>query len=147
MPLRQDLDPRQIIKLLPGICMYDVVREKKLGSIYLNFKARLVGTDVVNCAGKDFTGSIYGETQQHSAHGLSGIEKPLSRVVREHEPLSDINFLDWPQKRHRRYSFIALPLSLAEERTQVDIVLLGVHFFSYEEEFTHSVNHLLPCQA
>ncbi len=147
MPTRQDLNPLAIKELLPGICMYDVIREKKLGSDYLNFKARLVGTDIVDTIGKDFTGSLTGETHNGPSCGLSGVERTLAKVTRHCTTAYETCFMDWPDKNYRRFSFIAMPLSLNGEVEQADIILLGVHFFGYEEEIARSSDHLLPCQA
>ncbi|MFC7049187.1 PAS domain-containing protein [Emcibacter nanhaiensis] len=147
MPTRRDLDPRQIVKLLPGICMYDVIREKKPGSSDLLFRARLVGTNIVNMVGKDFTGSIMEEAPVSPFCGLTGSSRTLARVAREGKSYFNSCFLDWPEEHYRHYSFLAMPLKLDETSDQVDIILLGVQFFNYREEYDYLEHDLLPCQA
>lgn len=55
MPARRDLDPIEIPRLLPRIILTDVLRDP------LDFRYRLIGTEVVAVARRDFTGSRFSE--------------------------------------------------------------------------------------
>src|SRR5215469_5086608 len=60
MPSRRDLDPSEIVKLLPHIYMVDVLRDP------LRFRYRLIGTAICAFLGRDYTGravdaATYGE--------------------------------------------------------------------------------------
>src|ERR1051325_9903462 len=62
MPARRDLDPSEIVRLLPHIYMVDVQSDP------LRFRYRLIGTAIVNLLGRDYTGRMvdaatYGEGQ------------------------------------------------------------------------------------
>jgi hypothetical protein len=64
MPNRADIDPTEILALLPNIFMVNVERDP------LRFKYRLIGTAVVGLLGRDFTGRTIDTTnysEQHAA--------------------------------------------------------------------------------
>ncbi|WP_321389199.1 PAS domain-containing protein [Emcibacter sp.] len=147
MPHRADLEPRHIKRLLPFICMYDVLREQNNGRPNFKFRARLVGTNIVDTVGKDFTGKIFCGTSPEAPAGLSGAEKVFADVVDTDKPVYGESFMDWPHKKHFRYSFLAMPLNVDRQTEHTDIILLGLHFYSYAEEYTYVPDHLLPCQA
>lgn len=57
-PARSDLNPREMTKFLSCVQIYDVVACD-------TFRARLLGTAVVNAMGKDLTGTTISPTSEH----------------------------------------------------------------------------------
>jgi hypothetical protein len=57
LPGRQHIDPVEIPYLLPGIVLFDVVRD----ATRLRFRWRLIGTAVVDAVGRDYTGRFIDE--------------------------------------------------------------------------------------
>jgi len=53
MPARRDLDPIEIPRLLPWVILIDVILDP------LDFRYRLIGTEVVAIARRDFTGARF----------------------------------------------------------------------------------------
>jgi hypothetical protein len=72
MPQRADIDPTEIVRLLPYIFMVDVERDP------LRFRYRLIGTAICEFLGRDFTGRMV-LARTASTSTSSSVDK--SRVV------------------------------------------------------------------
>ena len=93
MPARRDLDPIEIPRLLPRIILTDVLRDP------LDFRYRLIGTEVVAVARRDFTGSRFSEMAGKGSDSvvwdncLTGVrtKAPFSRKPPYVGPLDDLH--------------------------------------------------------
>jgi len=119
MPSRSDFDPSEFPKLLPTIQLYDV------GAVEGTYKVRLVGTAIVELAGRDNTGKApgYGLPEGDTA----SIVEILNLVVRRRAPLFGRGRVHWlTGKSYRRYEGCAFPLS--DDGTSVNMVLCALKF-------------------
>lgn len=117
-PARADIDPLEIAPLLPYVTLIDVERTP------LRFRYRLVGTEIVNSVGEDFTGR-YLDTLARLPH-RDTLAAELARVVDSTEPaLSLWNYVRG-DGRHVRYERLVLPLM--GDGVTVDMLLSGMVF-------------------
>jgi hypothetical protein len=118
MPARVDLDPLDISpKLLPGICLVDVVPDER------RYVYRLVGTADVAVRGSDPTGKSVRE-----ACFAPSPENALScydTVVSTKAPLLDPEPFTAPNGRYVTEETLFLPLS--SDGTNVNMVLVFTH--------------------
>jgi hypothetical protein len=117
-PSRNDIDPAEIVKLLPYIALADVVRDP------LRFRCRLVGTQIVAAYGQELTGVFLDEVDLN-AHQHEIIDE-YRRVVERCEPVCASREYTRHDGRHIRYERLALPLSSDGET--VDMVFGGAIF-------------------
>ncbi len=117
-PLREDIDPLEIPRLLPILHLIDVVPEP------LRFRHRLVGTELVEKMARDVTGldvdaSLYGEAAPE-------IIESLKKIVEEARPYHRLARLDWYDRSWMTMESLELPLLDPEGR--VAVILRGSTF-------------------
>jgi hypothetical protein len=114
MPARADIDPAEIVPLLPGIMLVDVVADER------RFVYRLVGTREAAMRGRDPTGrsvaeGFYGASAEASVASYQDV------VTRRSVRLERREFVT-PDGRLGREQVILLPLSDDEHRVNMIIV-------------------------
>ena len=117
MPSRADIDPAEIVPLLPGITLIDVVADAR-GFVY-----RLVGTREVAMRGRDPTGKPVGE-------GFFGASAEASMasyrdVVMRRAPRLERREFTTPDGRYGREQVILLPLS--DDDARVKMIFVYTH--------------------
>ncbi|NOZ42767.1 MAG: PAS domain-containing protein [Alphaproteobacteria bacterium] len=116
MPSRRDLNPADIVTMLPHICLVDVDDRAK------RYRIRLVGTETVKALGADITGKYLDQ--------YPGIENHLKVrydwLVQNKRPYLVSDKLKWSQKSFLNFCSIGLPLS-ANGR-DVNIIMFGSCF-------------------
>ncbi len=117
MPSRRNFDPSEFARLLPYVELYDV------GPAEGMYKVRLVGTAIVELAGRDNTGKPAGYgLPEATAHTIAEV---LNVVTRRRAPLFGRGRILWlPGKDHRRFEACALPLS--DDDSTVNIILCAL---------------------
>ncbi len=103
LPRRADLRPEEMRSLLPYIFLVDVTAAP------LTFRFRLVGTQITEWAGKEFTGlgvdeHAYGP-QWRRVHDL------YVQVVETRRPRLDMWDAPWPSREFVNYERLVAPLS------------------------------------
>lgn len=116
MPSRADIDPLDIPRLLPFVVLVDVLENPR------DYRYRLVGTDVAQSTGLDFTGTLLSESTP--AKVFDRIFADYDHVVDERRPVYSEDRVAWQQRDYLRYKRIALPLS--DDGEQVNMLLLGI---------------------
>jgi hypothetical protein len=118
MPARTDLDPADIPRLLPGICLVDVVSDER------RYVYRLVGTGEVEVRGFDPTGKSV--SQAFFGHTVEDALSCYDRVVETKAPFLDpIPFLS---TNGRYVSRETLFLPLSSDGKTVNKILVFSHF-------------------
>ena len=117
MPARADIDPLEIVPLLPGIVLIDVVADAR------RFVYRLVGTREVAMRGRDPTGRSVSE-------GFYGASAEISMasyqdVVGRRAARLERREFTTPEGRYGREQVILLPLSDDGER--VNMIIAYTH--------------------
>lgn len=115
MPSRADIDPADIKDLLPYLLLTDVHHDP------LRVHFRLVGTAVVDAAGRDMTGQWL-----HEAEVAGGAEiwlRHYERLVRERAPVCGCTRASLPGNDERSFEWILLPLSSDGETVDKTIEL------------------------
>ena len=103
MPARADMDPADIKPLLPYVILTDVHHDP------LRIFLRLVGTAVVEAAGRNLTGQWLHEAQLDG--GLDLWLRNYRRVVEEREPVVGCTRATVQHTDVRVFEWIILPLS------------------------------------
>ena len=116
MPSRADIDPLDIPRLLPFVVLVDVLNDPR------DYQYRLVGTDVTESIGVDFTGTRLSES--NSKKVFERIWVDYDRAADEHQPVYTEDRVAWQGREFLRYKRIALPLS--DDGEQVNMLLLGL---------------------
>jgi hypothetical protein len=106
-PSRADIDPAELVAVLPRIMLADVLDEP------LDFRYRLAGTGIRNVHGNDMTGRSPRELEPPAYGDL--IFAHYCEAVRRRAPLLHLIVLDAHQ-RSRSYARLLLPLSSDGER-------------------------------
>jgi len=118
MPARRDLDPSEIVRLLPHIYMVDVQSDP------LRFRYRLIGTAIVNLLGRDYTGRMVDAATYGEGQILDRLLRLFTAVVETRRPVAykgDIWFVagrEWRQVE-------ALLMPLSNDGLSVDIIFAG----------------------
>ncbi len=113
MPSRADLNPADIVKILPFIMLF----EKKDS----DFKVRLTGTRCASVYG-ELTGKTLKEMQ--CGHEING---KLKWCINHKQPFYQIEPLDSIQKKHLVSSALAMPLS--NDGQDVNMIIVIHDFF------------------
>ncbi|PCI34495.1 MAG: hypothetical protein COB54_01565 [Alphaproteobacteria bacterium] len=121
LPSRADLNPADIVRLLPHISLIDV--EKDSG----RYKMRLIGTETVKAMGMDITGKYLDELPL--VEGL--LKENYQWLVAEKRPYINFAKLRWSKKSYLDYYALGLPLS--SNGTDVDILMFGM-FYQFPQE-------------
>ncbi|MCF8470386.1 MAG: PAS domain-containing protein [Parvibaculum sp.] len=119
-PLRAELDPTELLKVLSIMHLIDVSWEP------FGFRHRLIGTELVERMGRDVTGQwvdekIYGTATKDIFDGLAA-------VATEMRPYRRLSRLDW----HARswLGIEALEMPLLDEEGKVNMILRGASYFA-----------------
>lgn len=116
MPSRADLNPVDIVRLLPNISLVNVENNPR------RYKMRLVGTESVKAMGFDTTGKYLDE--------YPGVERILKQkyddLVNSKMPYFTSDKLKWIDKTVLNIKVIGLPLS--SDGQNVDILMFGVYY-------------------
>ena len=115
MPARRDIEPAEILVLLPYVVLVDVERDP------VDFRYRLVGTGVAARIGRDRTGERFSALLQQSEG--SEAWKTALRIPEEKRPIvSNIPYVDF-NRWASSYREISMPLS---EDNDVVNMIFGV---------------------
>jgi len=115
MPARRDIEPAEILDLLPYVVLIDVERDP------IDFRYRLVGTAVAARIGHDRTGERFSALFQQSEG--SEVWKTALRILEEKRPIvSRIAYVGFNRWIHN-YRDISMPLS---EDNDVVNMIFGV---------------------
>lgn len=106
-PRRRDLDPVDLVEVLPRIMLVDIARDP------LDFRYRLSGTGICDVHGTDPTGTRPRDLRPHAYGAL--IDNHYRAVVASGEPMLHLIVLD-TYDRARAYARLLLPLSEDGER-------------------------------
>jgi hypothetical protein len=123
MPARRDIDPLDVVALLPSILLVDVLAQPGDGAspAHGHYVYRLVGTREVEMRGADPTGKPI------ATHGLGGMTDlalcNYDKVVRSKRPFLDRNE-DGLQVHHRFQDLDCAFFPLSSDGEQVDMVLV-----------------------
>jgi len=118
MPSRRDIDPTEIPSLLPFVMLLDVILEP------LDFRYRLVGTEVVNISHANYTGKLFSELP--GKENGSSVWNSCEQVVLTKAPLSQSSPYVGPEQSLRRCENLLLPLS--EDGARVNMILKVISF-------------------
>lgn len=118
MPSRRDIDPVDIPALLPYVLLTDVLREP------LDFRFRLIGTEVRSISERDYTGKRYSEVPGKGKGSI--VWTNCETVVCTRAPFFGTPPYVGPDRYLRRCETILLPLS--ENGSDVNMILQVVSF-------------------
>lgn len=122
LPGRQHIVPNEITDLLPFVAMYDVVREAN-GD--LRYRARLIGTHIVELYGHDPTGRCMDEYVP--APAVDKVVARFHQVVRTKEPDYYADQLVKEGREHVRFQRAAFPLARnGEDVDMVAVIRIGL---------------------
>lgn len=114
-PSRGDIDPAEIVQLLPYVGLVDVLRGP------LRFRYRLAGTEIVRSYGQELAGRYLDEID------LNGHQSEIIAEYKEVAERGDAACATWDYTRHDgrhlRYERLALPLS--SDAKTVDMLFGG----------------------
>ena len=103
MPARRDIEPTEIVGLLPYVVLIDVERDP------LDFRYRLVGTGVAARFGRDHTGARFSSLMQQNKE--SEAWSAAARILEEKRPIvSRISYIGI-NRWTRYYDDLSMPLS------------------------------------
>jgi len=103
MPARQDIDPGEIVWLLPHLMLVDVEGPPP------EFRMRLIGTAIVQRFGQELTGRYLREIDLDGV--TERIQAEYEDVVRSRQPRLDCNEFARADGRYMHYWRLLLPLS------------------------------------
>ncbi len=124
MPSRADLNPVEIVKLLPHISLVDVEHETG------RYKMRLIGTETVKAMGLDVTGKYLDEFPLIEQI----LKKNYNWLIKEKRPYINFDKLKWSSKSFMDYYALGLPLS--RNGKDVDILMFGMYYQFPKEKRT-----------
>ena len=119
MPARADIDPLEIVPLLPGVMLIDVVADAR------RFVYRLVGTREAAMRGRDPTGKSVGEGF-YGASAEASLASYQDVVTRRAPRLERREFVT-PDGRYGREQVILLPLS--DDDARVTMIIVYTHHY------------------
>jgi len=118
MPARADLDPMEMIPILPHVILLDVLRDP------LDFRYRLIGTLVEDHMSAPYTGRRFSEFEGQCEG--SRIWTCSERVLNERQPVrSDVPYIG-PMSDFTTIEDIMMPLSSDGE--SVDVIFIAVEY-------------------
>ncbi len=118
LPGRKDIDPIEIPRLMPHVALLDVLRDP------LDYRYRLVGTNIVAMTGYDRTGKRAREI--FPAAVMEATVRLLENLVAKRKPLAFAGRMFWIGKDYRHFEALVLPL--ASDGQTVDMAIMGLHF-------------------
>lgn len=132
MPARADLDPMEIIPILPHVILIDVLRDP------LDFRYRLIGTLVEEHMSAPYTGRRYSEFEGQRAG--SRIWICSERVLSEKRPVrTDIPYIG-PKSDFTTIEDVMMPLSSDGET--VDVIFIVVEYIRKQAGDPPNINRL-----
>lgn len=118
MPARRDLDPSEIVKLLPHVYMIDVLRDP------LRFRYRLIGTAICAFLGRDYTGRAVDKATYGEGEILSRLLQLFTAAVEARAPVAYKGNIWYVSGREWR-QVEALLMPLSHDGVNVDIIFSG----------------------
>jgi len=118
MPARRDLDPSEIVKLLPHIYMVDVERDP------LRFRYRLIGTAICAFLGRDYTGRSVDAATYGEGDILTRLLQLFTAVVEARAPVAFKGNI-WHVSGREWREVEALLMPLSRDGATVDIIFAG----------------------
>ncbi len=117
MPVRDDIKPGELVRLLSRIILIDVEPNS------WRFRFRLIGTSVVSLMGADYTGAYLDEIA-----GKSSMLRRFRWLAEHRKAYYSFSKLDWIGRDFQKYHALGLPL--ADEPDKVNMILCGIEPFS-----------------
>jgi hypothetical protein len=118
MPARRDLDPSEIVRLLPHIYMVDVDSDP------LRFRYRLIGTAIVNFLGRDYTRRAVDAATYGEGEILARLLRLFTTVVETRRPVAYKGNIWYVSGRGWR-DVEALLMPLSSDGSRIDIIFAG----------------------
>ena len=118
MPARRELDPGEIVPLLPHVYMVDVQRDP------LRFRYRLIGTAICNFLGRDYTGRTVDAATYGEGENLDRLLQLFTTVVETRGPVAYKGNIWYVSDREWR-QVEALLLPLSADGVSVNIIFAG----------------------
>jgi hypothetical protein len=122
MPRRSDVRPEELRALLPHIFLVDI------GGSPLEFRFRLVGSEITALAGKEYTGLAVNEADYGPQWGR--IHKSYLNVAVSRRPEVDFYNAPWRDREFLYYERLVAPLSSDGE--DVDMLFGCLHVLERE---------------
>lgn len=119
LPSRADIDPVELRKLLPYIYLIDVIPPENSGDV-MKFRMRLVGTNVRDFAGQDFTNRIIDESI-YGADTDQAIQRLVSIVEMQKPHYLHGVAIYQGQRSWQRFEALQLPMS--NDGKTVDMIM------------------------
>lgn len=116
-PLRAEIDPAEIARLLPYVFMIDAIGEP------LRFRYRLIGTAVVELTGRDLTRRFVDESLEPAK--FAALVEPYRTVVAQRRPVAKNGRTIWIEKRESLEVEVLL-LPIADPQGAIAIILGSV---------------------
>lgn len=116
MPARADLNPADIVSLLPYISLIDVEEPPR------RYKFRLVGTETVKAMGLDVTGKYLDQLPRVEQY----LKDRYDNLVETKTPYWHSGKLVWSKKSFIDYSVVGMPLS--SDGLIIDKLLFGLYY-------------------
>jgi hypothetical protein len=113
LPVRGDLDPMRIKRLLPTVSLTQVLREPR------DYRLRLAGTGLFGVYGGEITGKRLGDIYDGDAAGYWRDE--LDEVVASRRPRAGHHSLAWRGAAHMSLIWLRLPMTTVGD--DVDLIL------------------------
>jgi hypothetical protein len=119
MPSRADIDPAELVALLPNLMLVDVVDDGA------RFRFRLVGTRVARASGEDRTGHFFDEYAFFRAY--PSVIEQYRQVAIEREPLLGTEIF-FNREHGTAYDVERLLLPLGQSDAKADMLLTHFRF-------------------
>jgi hypothetical protein len=111
MPARADLDPADIVSILPHVILLDVQDDP------LDFRYRLIGTAIVNKLHRNLTGQWMRDIPYQAPP--SSIHEACQRVVEQRRPISSTISYIGPNQNFFSAEDVIMPLSIDGEKVNM----------------------------
>lgn len=109
LPRRDQFEPHELMHHLGNLIVLEVENERR------DLRYRLVGTDIVECVGRDVTGQLIGEAYDERA------VRVVNYLAENKIPGRIFGRVDWQDKPFMHYETLLLPL--ADDGHTVDRML------------------------
>jgi hypothetical protein len=116
-PTRAEIDPAEIVRLLPHVFLIDAV------GVPPCFRYRLVGTGVVELTGRDLTGHFVDDNLAPAK--FAALVEPYETVIRQASPVAKHGRTIWIEKREAQEVEVLL-LPIANAQGDITIILGSV---------------------
>lgn len=123
MPARADIDPLEIVSILPNVVLMDVLRDTRPGWP-LDFRYRVMGTTVDSHMSRRFTGVAMSEVPHQQPD--SQLFRNFARVVETQQP--QFNRVPYVGPHKDFLSVVDLVMPLSSDGETVDMLMSLVDF-------------------